>query len=116
MMALGKHYLMKSDIRERDDNYLLEIDLPGFQKDAIQAYVDNGYLIVSAERTREKEKENHKWIRQERYYGTYQRSFYIGTEISQEDLKASYHMGVLRIQIPKKPKTSKTNAGAIKIA
>lgn len=116
MMAPGKRYPMKSDIRERDDRYVLEIDLPGFRKEDIKAYVQNGYLVISAFREREKNKENHRWIRQERYYGSYERSFYIGTGISQEDLKASYHFGVLRIQIPKEPKISEENAGNIQIA
>lgn len=116
MKATGKRYPMKSDIRERDDRFVLEIDLPGFDKENIKAYIQNGYLIVSALRERGKEKENHKWIRQERYYGNYQRSFYIGTDISEEDLKATYRFGVLKIQIPKKAKKTEQHEGNIQIA
>ena len=116
MKATGKRYPMKSDIRERDDRFVLEIDLPGFDKENIMAYIQNGYLIVSALRERGKEKENHKWIRQERYYGNYQRSFYIGTDISEEDLKATYRFGVLKIQIPKKAKKTEQHEGNIQIA
>lgn len=111
-----KHYPMKSDVRERDDNYLLEIDLPGFQKENIKAYVEDGYLIVTAAREREKNQKHRRWIRQECYYGSYQRSFFVGRDISQEDLKAVYRHGVLRIHIPKESMEHKETAGKIQIA
>ena len=102
----GKHArnLMKTDIRETDTNYELAIDLPGFKKDEIHLALDHGYLTISAEKSMEKDKENEKgkMLRQERYSGVMQRSFYIGDHLSEEDVKASYESGVLHIRFPKK--------------
>ena len=102
----GKHArnLMKTDIRETDTNYELAIDLPGFKKDEIHLALDHGYLTISAEKSLEKDKENEKgkMLRQERYSGVMQRSFYIGDHLSEEDVKASYESGVLHIKFPKK--------------
>lgn len=102
----GKHArnLMKTDIRETDTNYELAIDLPGFKKDEIHLALDHGYLTISAEKSMEKDKENEKgkMLRQERYSGVMQRSFYIGDHLSEEDVKASYESGVLHIKFPKK--------------
>ena len=102
----GKHArnLMKTDIRETDTNYELAIDLPGFKKDEIHLALDHGYLTISAEKSMEKDKENEKgkMLRQERYSGVMQRSFYIGDHLTEEDVKASYESGVLHIKFPKK--------------
>lgn len=97
-------YLMKTDIREMDDSYELAVDLPGFKKDEIHLALDHGYLTISAEKSLEKDKENEKgkMLRQERYSGVMQRSFYIGDHLSEEDVKASYESGVLHIKFPKK--------------
>lgn len=97
-------YLMKTDIREMDDSYELAVDLPGFKKDEIHLALDHGYLTISAEKSMEKDKENEKgkMLRQERYSGVMQRSFYIGDHLSEEDVKASYESGVLHIKFPKK--------------
>lgn len=97
-------YLMKTDIREMDDSYELAVDLPGFKKDEIHLALDHGYLTISAEKSMEKDKENEKgkMLRQERYSGVMQRSFYIGDHLSEEDVKASYESGVLHIRFPKK--------------
>ena len=97
-------YLMKTDIREMDDSYELAVDLPGFKKDEIHLALDHGYLTISAEKSLEKDKENEKgkMLRQERYSGVMQRSFYVGEHLKEEDVKASYESGVLHIKFPKK--------------
>ena len=97
--------IMKTDIKEHKDGYELEIDLPGFHKDEIQAELKDGYLTISAARQLnqdEKEKESGKYIRRERYSGSCQRSFYVGDEITQEDIKAEFKHGILKLFVPKK--------------
>ena len=103
----GKHAknLMKTDVRETENSYELDIDLPGFKKDEIQASVENGYLTITAEKGLEKdqkEEEGKKYICRERYSGSCQRTFYVGDEIEQDDIKASFKHGILRLDIPKK--------------
>ena len=102
----GKHAqnLMKTDVKETEDGYEVDVDLPGFKKDEISLELNNGYLTISTEKSLEKDKENKKgkMLRQERYSGVMQRSFYIGDHLSEEDVKASYESGVLHIKIPKK--------------
>lgn len=97
--------LMKTDIKEHKDGYELEIDLQGFQKDDLQAELKDGYLTISASKQvnkDEKEKETGKYIRRERYSGSCQRSFYVGDAITQEDIKAEFKHGILRLFVPKK--------------
>ena len=97
--------IMKTDIKEHKDGYELEIDLPGFHKDEIQAELKDGYLNISAAKQLnqdEKEKESGKYIRRERYSGSCQRSFYVGDEITQEDIKAEFKHGILKLFVPKK--------------
>ncbi len=97
--------IMKTDIKEHKDGYELEIDLPGFHKDEIQAELKDGYLTISAAKQLnqdEKEKESGKYIRRERYSGSCQRSFYVGGEITQEDIKAEFKHGILKLFVPKK--------------
>ena len=95
--------LMKTDIKEHKDGYELEIDLPGFQKDDLQAELKDGYLTISASKQVNKdEKETGKYIRRERYSGSCQRSFYVGDAITQEDIKAEFKHGILRLFVPKK--------------
>ena len=101
--------LMKTDIKEHKDGYELEIDLPGFQKDDLQAELKDGYLTISASKQvnkDEKEKETGKYIRRERYSGSCQRSFYVGDAITQEDIKAEFKHGILRLFVPKKEAVS----------
>ena len=96
--------MMKTDIRETDDSYEVDIDLPGFKKDEISATLEDGYLTISAAKgldKDEKDKEG-KYIRQERYAGAMSRSFYVGTGITQEDVKAKYENGILKLTVPKK--------------
>ena len=80
------------------------MDLPGFKKDEIHLELNNGYLTISTEKTLEKDEKNKKgrMLRQERYAGTMQRSFYVGEAITEEDVKASYEDGVLHLIVPKK--------------
>ena len=97
--------IMKTDIKEHKDGSELEIDLPGFHKDEIQAELKDGYLNISAAKQLnqdEKEKESGKYIRRERYSGSCQRSFYVGDEITQEDIKAEFKHGILKLFVPKK--------------
>ena len=97
--------LMLTDIKESDKGYELEMDLPGFKKEEIKASIENGYLIISAEKgleQDEKDNEGKKYIRRERYTGSCQRAFYVGDEIEQGDIKASFKHGILRLDIPKK--------------
>ena len=100
--------LMKTDIKEHQDGYELEIDLPGFHKDEIRAELKDGYLTISASKQLnqdEKEKEAGKYIRRERYSGSCQRSFYVGEAITQDDIKAEFKHGILRLFVQKKEKT-----------
>ncbi len=95
--------LMRTDIRDDGTNYLLDIDLPGFKKEDIQAELKNGYLTIGAVREDSKEEKdtNGKVIRQERYSGSCRRSFYVGDQLKQEDIQATFENGVLKLQFPK---------------
>lgn len=100
----GKN-LMKTDVREKSDRYELTMDLPGFKKDEVTAQLKDGYLTISAAKGLDKdeqEKESGRYIRRERYAGACQRSFYVGEDIAEEDIKASFKHGILKLSIPKK--------------
>ncbi len=96
--------LMKTDVHEHDDHYEVDIDLPGFAKDEITIELNNGYLTVSAAKGLDKDQNDKKGklIRQERYAGAMQRSFYVGEQLTEEDVKASFKHGVLSLCLPKK--------------
>ena len=95
--------VMKADIREKKDKYLIDIDLPGYNKDNIKISVDDGYLTVQATiDSNHEEKENGRFVRRERYTGSCSRSFYVGEQIKSEDVKASFKNGILSLDIPKK--------------
>ena len=102
----GKHAknLMKTDVKETENAYEIDIDLPGFKKDEISIELENGYLTVSAAKGLDKDEEDKKgkYIRKERYAGAMQRSFYVGENLTQEDIKAKYENGILRLSVPKK--------------
>ena len=101
----GKHagHEMKTDVRETEAGYEVDIDLPGFKKDEINVELNNGYLSISAAKGLDKEeKKEGKYIRKERYAGSMSRSFYVGDAIKQEDVKAKYEDGILRLSVPKK--------------
>lgn len=95
--------IMKTDIQEKKDKYLIDIDLPGYEKENIQLEIEDGYLTVHANIDSSKEeKEEGKFVRKERYVGSCSRSFYVGEEIESEDIKASFKNGTLQIEVPKK--------------
>ena len=102
----GKHAarLMKTDVHEQEGQYEVDMDLPGFKKEEISLELNNGYLTISTEKSLEKTNENKKgkMLRQERYSGVMQRSFFVGEHMTEEDIKASYESGVLHIIVPKK--------------
>ena len=101
----GKHAknLMKTDVKEKDGNYEVAIDLPGFKKDEITAELKEGYLTISAAKgldKDEKDKEG-KYIRRERYAGNMSRSFYVGKHVTVEDVHPKYESGILSFSVPK---------------
>ena len=102
----GKHAsrVMKTDIHENDSGFELAIDLPGFKKDEITITLDNGYLTVGAAKGLDKSEttEKGKLIRQERYAGSMQRSFYVGEDVTDADVRAKFEDGLLTLDIPKK--------------
>ena len=101
----GKHArnMMKTDVKETDEGYEVDVELPGFKKDEIHLELNNGYLTISTEKGLEKDKETKKgrMLRQERYAGVMQRSFYVGEHVTEENVKASYESGVLHLLVPK---------------
>ena len=95
----------KTDIKDKCDSYLLEADLPGFKKEDVSLKLDGGYLTISASKgleKDEKEKKDGKYIRRERYEGQCSRSFYVGEDVQQEDIKAEFKHGILKLFVPKK--------------
>ena len=97
--------VMKTDIKELEGGYELEIDLPGFTKEEVTAELKDGYLTISAAKgfdKDEQEKETGKYIRRERYTGSCQRSFYVGDNLTQEDIKGEFKHGILTLNVPKK--------------
>ena len=101
----GKHAngIMKTDVRDKDGNYELDIDLPGFKKEEISLTLDNGYLVVGACKgvSEEDKDDKGKVLRQERYTGAMQRSFYVGEGLDENDVKAKFEDGVLSLTFPK---------------
>ena len=102
----GKHAknIMKTDVRETDKGYELDVDLPGFKKDEIQVQLKDGNLILSAAKGLDKDEKNKEgnYIRRERYAGSMTRSFYVGEAVSEEDIHAKYEDGILKLSVPKK--------------
>jgi len=96
--------LMRTDVRELEGSYELDIDLPGFKKEDIEAVVENGYLTVTAKTSQEnkEDKEEGKYIRRERYVGQCSRTFYVGDDVTEEEIKAHFEDGILKLSIPKK--------------
>ena len=97
-------HVMKTDVTEHDDHYEIAIDLPGFKKEDVTIDLENGYLTVSAAKGVDKDENDKKGklIRQERYSGAMQRSFYVGETVTEEDIKAKMEHGLLTLCIPKK--------------
>ena len=101
----GKHAqnVMKTDIKESDTAYEMDIDLPGFKKEDVSAKLENGYLTITAAKGLDKDEKNDKgvYIRRERYSGQCARTFYVGEAVTQEDIKAKFEDGILKVTIPK---------------
>ena len=95
--------LMKTDIQEKDNNYILDMDLPGYDKSDIKAELKDGYLTITAQKNASNEDKDEKgnYIRRERYCGKCSRSFYIGDSLKEEDIKASFNNGILQLIFPK---------------
>ena len=102
----GKHAgrEMLTDVKEHENHYEVEIDLPGFKKEEITIELNEGYLTITASKGLDEDEKNKqgKIVRQERYAGVMQRSYYVGEQITTEDIKAKYEDGVLKLEIPKK--------------
>lgn len=96
--------IMKTDIREKKDKYVIEMDLPGYEKENINLTLKDGYLEVAAkvEKEEDNDDKNEKFVHKERFYGHCSRSFYVGEAITEEDIHAEFKNGILRIDIPKK--------------
>jgi len=95
--------LMKTDIRELKDKFIVDVDLPGYEKDNINLSLENGYLNISAKvEKNEENKKDEKYVHRERYYGACSRSFYVGDDIKEEDIHAEFKNGILKLEIPKK--------------
>lgn len=103
--VFGKHEknLMKTDVKETDNGYEVDIDLPGFKKDEINVQLENGYLTVGASKSLDKDQkdEDGRYIRRERYAGSCTRSFYVGENVTKQDIHAKYEDGILRLSVPK---------------
>ena len=94
---------MKTDIKENDKGYELDVDLPGYKKEDVKAELKDGYLTISAsnDNTKEEKDEDGKYIRKERYTGSVSRSFYVGKYVTEEDIHAKFENGILKLSVPK---------------
>ncbi len=93
--------IMKTDVKEKDGSYILEIDIPGYDKEDIQIELQDGYVTVTATKNEEKEDKHAKYLKRERFSGMCSRSYYAGENITEEDIKANFKNGILTITFPK---------------
>ena len=101
----GESKLMKTDIKEKGDKYQIEVDLPGYEKENIKIEIEDGYLNIHATMNKDIENDkDSKYVHKERYVGECSRSFYVGEDIKEEDIKASFKNGTLKIELPKQDK------------
>ena len=99
----GASKLMKTDIKEKKDKYVIDIDLPGYEKEGIKLNIQDGYLTVHASVNKdEKDEEKGKFVRRERFSGECSRSFYVGENVTEDEIKAKFKNGTLTIEVPKK--------------
>ncbi len=112
-----KNHLMKTDIKETDEDYILDIDLPGYKKEDIKVDITDGYLTINAKTSHEKkEDEKGKFVRRERFMGECSRSFYVGDDVKEDEIKASFNNGILNLEVPKvKPDEKKSDKKYIEI-
>ena len=102
---------MLTDVKEHDDHYDLEIELPGFKKEDLTVELNDGYLTITAEKSHDQDKEKDgKLIRQERYAGVMSRSYYVGEDLKTEDIHGKYEGGVLTLSIPKREEQKKVES------
>ena len=96
--------IMRTDVKETKEGYELEIDLPGYQKENVQAELKDGYLVVTARTNKNNEQKDAegKYIRRERYSGSCSRNFFVGKDLEQSDIKAKFENGILKVSVPKK--------------
>ncbi len=102
----GRHAanMMKTDVQEHGDHYDVDVELPGFKKEELSLELKDGYLVISAAKSLNKdetEEQSGKYIRRERFAGSMSRTFYVGEDVKQEDIRAKYENGVLQLSIPK---------------
>ena len=111
------HNLMKTDVRETDQAYELDIDLPGFKKEDVQAKLENGYLTVSASKglNRDEKDKKGRYIRRERYAWQCSRSFYVGDDVEPEQVSAKFEDGILKLTVPKKAEEKLPEQSSIQI-
>lgn len=108
---IGSVPAMKADVQDLDNRYEIDLELPGFKKEDLHAELKDGYLTIKAvhEDKKDEKDENGRYIRQERYTGHYQRSFYVGKEVTQEDVHAAFENGILKLTVPKQEVQPKIN-------
>lgn len=96
--------IMKTDVQENDQAYVIDMELPGYAKEDVKAELKDGYLTITANKNQDNDQKdaNGRYIRRERYTGTCKRTFYVGESVNQEDIKAGFKDGILRLAIPKK--------------
>ena len=101
--SAGSKYIMNTDVKEKENAYELDIELPGFKKENISAKLDDGYLTIEAatDTNNDEKDDNGKYIRKERYSGRCSRSFYVGKNVKQEDIQAKFEDGILKLTVPK---------------
>ena len=101
----GKHSknLMKTDVRETENSYELDVDLPGFKKEDVNVELKNGYLTIATSKSLDKDEKDQKgrYIRQERYAGQMSRSFYVGEDVQPSEISAKFENGILQLSVPK---------------
>lgn len=108
--------LMKTDIKESKDKYIIEMDLPGYEKENINLSLKDGYLSVSAKVEKEEnDDEEEKFVRRERFFGECSRSFYVGDNLTEEDINAEFKNGILKISVPKKEENKEEETKYIEI-
>lgn len=108
--------LMKTDVRELEDSFELDVDLPGFKKEDVKVELDDGYLTITASREAEEKEEKGQYIRRERCCGSCSRSFYIGRDVEPKDVAAKFEDGILKLSFPKAPAPRQPESRLVAIA